>query len=107
MPKTKLAPKKTRQQFVARITALLLDLGAKPEDFDFALQTTAGLLRIHPTWNMAIGLGTVFSRFENPQTARQFVGCNPYSGKWNHHFVSGWSVESALAELENQLQKVL
>ena len=103
--KTKLAPKKTRQQFIAKVTAMLLDLGATPTDFDFLLNTKAGPLRIHPSENLA--LGTVFSRFDNPQAARQFVACNPHSGKWNHHFFDGWSVESAIMELDYQLRKVL
>jgi hypothetical protein len=53
MPKTTLAPKKLRQQFVAKVAALLLDLGAEASDFDFILTTKVGLLRIHPTDNRA------------------------------------------------------
>ena len=94
--KTKLASKKPRQQFIAKATALLLDLGAKARDFDFALQTKAGLLKLHPTENLVEGLGTVFTRFEDPNTAKELVDCNPCSGKWNHHFFAGWSVDSAL-----------
>jgi hypothetical protein len=105
--KTKLAPKKQRQRFIAKVTALLLDLGAEPRDYEFALNTKAGLLKLHPTENHVEGLGTVFTRFEDPQAARKLVGCNPYSGKWNHHFIAGWSVESALEELAYQLRKVL
>jgi hypothetical protein len=107
MPRTKLAPKKQRQQFVAKVTALLLDLGAEPSDFDFCLHTKAGLLRIHPTANLTIGLGTVFARFDDPQAVRQFLDCNPYSGKWNHHFFDGWNVELAVIELDYQLRQVL
>ena len=107
MPRTKLAPKKQRQQFISKVAALLLNLGAKPGDFDFLLQTKAGPLRIHPSENHAEGLGTVFTRFDDPQSARQLVACNPHSGKWNFHFFSGWSVESALQEIAFQLSKVL
>ena len=105
--RTKLAPKKQRQQFLSKVTALLLDVGAEPRDYEFALQTKAGLLRIFPTENMTEGLGTVFTRFEDPQAARQLVGCNPHSGKWNFHFFNGWSIESALNELAFQLRRVL
>jgi len=103
----KLAPKKQRQQFLAKVAALLLNLGAEPLDFDFVLQTNAGPLRIHPSENLATGLGTVFTRFDDPQAARQLVDCNPYSGKWNFHFFDGWNVESALEEVGYQLRKVL
>ena len=75
----KLAPKKQRQIFLTKVTAMLLDLGAEPGDFDFALQTKAGLLKIHPTENQAEGLGTVFTRFQDPKAARELVCCNPYS----------------------------
>ena len=71
--KTKLAPKKQRQQFLTKVVALLLDLGATPGDYDFALQTKAGLLKLHPTENQVEGLGTVFTRFEDPNAAREFV----------------------------------
>lgn len=103
----KFAAKKTRQQFITKVTALLLDLGAQQTDYDFLLHTKAGLLRIYPADNMAVGLGTVFTRFDDPQAAGKLVGCNRYSGKWNHHFFDGWSMESALNELDYQLRRIL
>ena len=102
--RTKLAPKKLRQQFLTKVVTMLLNLGAKPGDFDFALQTKVGLLRIYPTENHVEGLGTVFSRFDNPKAARELVGCHP-SGRWN--FYCFGSVEEALEELAFQLAKVL
>ena len=72
--RTKLAPKKIRQQFIAKITAMLLDLGAEPRDYEFALQTKAGLLRIFPTENITEGLGTVFTRFEDPKRPGNWSG---------------------------------
>jgi len=105
--RTKLAPKKLRQQFLTKVVTMLLNLGAKPGDFDFALQTKVGLLRIYPTENHVEGLGTVFSRFDDPAAARESVRCNPYSGKWNFHFFNGWDVDSAIQELTFQLAKVL
>ncbi len=105
--KTTLAPKKQRQRFVSSVTAMLIDLGAEPLDYEFVLQTKAGRLKLHPTENMAVGLGTVFTRFDNPQAARKLVCCNPHSGKWNFHFFDGWTVEAAIQELAFQLNKVL
>ena len=106
-PKRNLPPRRLAKQFIAKVTALLLDLGAEPRDFDFLLTTKAGPLRIYPAENLAVGLGSVFARFDDPQAAGQFVACNPFSGKWNHHFFDGWSVESAIMELAFQLRKVL
>ena len=105
--RTKLAPKKQRQLFLAKVADLLLDLGATPGDYDFALQTKVGLLKLHPSENMADGLGTVFSRFDDPKAATELVGCNPWSGKWNHHYFSGWSVDSAILDLAYELKRVL
>ena len=107
MTRTKLAPKKQRQQFISKVAALLIDLGAEPGDFDFTLQTKAGPLKLHPVENHCEGLGTVFGRFDDPQAAKQIVSCNPFSGKWNHHFFAGWDVESALHEIAYQINKVL
>jgi len=104
---TKLAPKKQRQQFITRVAAMLIGLGAESLDYEFVLQTKVGRLKLHPTENMAEGLGTVFTRFDDPQAARQLVGCNPHSGKWNFHFFSGWTVEAAIREIAVQLNKVL
>src|SRR5271165_3088307 len=105
--RTKRAPKKHRQQFIARVAAMLIGLGAESLDYEFVLQTKVGRLKLHPTQNMTEGLGTVFTRFDDPQAARQLVACNPHSGKWNFHFFDGWTVEAAIQELAFQLNKVL
>lgn len=102
--------KKQRQQFVTKATALLLSLGAEQdggETYRFTLQTKAGRLRLHPDENETIGLGTMFCCFDNPQAARQLVGCNPFSGKWNFHYFDGWTVETAITDLTYWLGKVL
>ena len=57
-PKRNLPPRRLAKLFIAKVTALLLDLGAKPTDFDFLLTTKAGPLRIYPAENLAVGLGT-------------------------------------------------
>jgi hypothetical protein len=99
--------KRERQRFVKEAKALLLSLGADPKGDDFVLQTKAGTLTLHATENRLDGVGTVFTRFDDPKAARQFVDCNPFSGKWNHHYFDGWTVESALSDLKYQLGKVL
>lgn len=105
--KTKVVPKKQRQRFVTKVAAMLLDLGAEPRDFEFALQTKVGLLKLHPSEDHVGGLGTIFTRFDDPQAAKELVNCNPFSGKWNFHFFAGWSVEAAIEELACQLKTVL
>ena len=102
--------KKERQRFVKQAVQLLLSLGAKQdggETYRFTLQTKAGRLRLHPDEHDTIGLGTVFTCFDNPQAARQIVDCNRFSGKWNFHYFDGWTVETAIQELTYWLGKVL
>ena len=107
--RTKLAPKKQRQLFTAKVIQLLLDAGAKQDNgevYPLTLHTKAGRLVLHVTENMTEGLGTLFARFDDPQAARQLVGCNPYSGKWNFHCFDR-DVDSAIEEIARQLQRVL
>ncbi len=95
-----------RQLFLAKAKALLLDLGAEPQGDDFTLQTKAGPLRLHPSDDEGEEVGTVFSRFDDPQAARLLVDCNRFSGKWNHHYFNGWTVDTAIADLSAQLRRV-
>ena len=97
--------KKERLRFVKGVRKLLLSLGAEEHDDDhFILQTKAGKLTLHPVENMGIeGPGTVFGRFDDPKAARQFV----VSGKWNHHYFGGTTVNAALADFETQLRTIL
>ena len=99
--------KKQRQVFLAKAKELLLSLGASQKGDDFTLQTKVGALTIHPDSNDTIGLGTVFTRFDDPQAARQLVDCNRFNGKWNHHYFDGWTVETAIDDLSSRLKKVL
>ncbi len=101
------ATKKIRQRFLAQAKQLLFDLGATQEGDDFVLQTRAGRLKLYPSNYEGEILGTVFSRFDDPQAARQFVDCNRFSGKWNFHYFHGWTVETAIADLKSWLRRVL
>jgi hypothetical protein len=102
-----IASKKRRDLFLAKAKELLIDLGADQEGDGYILQTKAGRLMLHPDDFDGEGVGTVFSRFDDPQTARQFVDCNRFSGKWNHHYFNGWTVETAIADLSAQLRRML
>ena len=100
---------KQRQLFLTKAVKLLLDLGAQQdgEPDRFTMPTKAGILRLHPDDHQTEGLGTVFTRFDDPQAARQLVNCNPHSGKWNHHYFGGWTVEATLTDLSTQLRRIL
>ena len=100
--------KKRRELFLAEAKQLLIDLGAQQVGDGYILHTKAGRLTLHPDDHDYAGeVGTVFSRFDNPQAARRFVDCNPHSGKWNHHYFNGWTVETAIADLASQLRRIL
>ena len=105
-----LSRKKQRRLFLSQATKLLLDLGAKQdggEAYGFTLQTKAGRLRLQPDANQQDGPGTVFTCFDDPQAALQFVDCNRFSGKWNWHYFDGWTVETAIKDFSARLRLVL
>ncbi|MGO8744665.1 MAG: hypothetical protein ACLQNE_01625 [Thermoguttaceae bacterium] len=72
------------------------------------METKAGRLLLSVDANQRLGLGTVFTCFDDPKVARALVpDCNRFSGKWNHHYFDGWTVEGALADLEFQLKRIV
>lgn len=103
--------KRERDRFVKQANALIENLGGtisfRDERYPWRLETQVGPLFLFVEENTIGGPGTVFTRFENPSDAKQLVECNPYSGKWNHHFFDGWTVKDALEHLEFWLRKVL
>ena len=105
--RTKLAPKKQRQDFLVKVHVLLLSLGAEYDCEEFSLQTKVGRLTLIPRENQAEGLGAVFCRFNCPNLARTLVDCNPYSGKWNHYYFSGWTVETACEDFASRMRPLL
>jgi hypothetical protein len=100
--------KRDQRQFRIQADALIESLGAKPVDewYPWRLKTKAGPLSLRVDEEVASVIGTVFTRFDSPPDAEELVDCNPYSGKWNHHYFDGWTVESALRDLSHQLRKV-
>ena len=96
------------QQFLTRVIELLKTVGAVETDstYRFTLDTKAGRLALHPDQNETTGLGTIFTRFDDPQRAVAILGqsVNPYSGKWNHHYFDGWTVETALLGVNPRLE---
>lgn len=76
----------------------------------YELETSFGRLELVVRDNWAKrgknGPGTVFTRFDDPDAAKRVVDCNPHSGKWNHHYFNGWTVEGALTDLKRSLDIV-
>ncbi len=102
--------KKERERFAKSVKELLLSLGAKQDEgrlYPFTLETKAGGLSLSISDNATDGPGTVFTRFDDPKTARLFVDCNPHTGKCNHHYFNDWSVDAALADLAYHLKWIL
>jgi len=83
---------KQQNEFVAGVTKGLLEIGAvvQPKNelsFDnteFKLNTIAGILTI-TLYSSQTFLFTVYSRFEDVESAKDNFNCNPYSGKYNFH----------------------
>lgn len=50
----------------------------------------------------------VAGRFEFPERARELgIDCNPYSGKWNHHFLTRGIIDDAHEEFRWQISRYL
>ncbi len=99
--------RKPHQQFIQKAKALLFSLGAKQHDKEFVLQTKAGRLSLHLVSTETSGLGSVFARFDDPHQAGRMVNCNRFSGRWNHHYVDGYTVETAIDDLSSRLKMML
>lgn len=101
--------KRDQQRFVREATALIEKYGgvANDDHYDWTMETKYGrlVLRIddHRTGD---GPGTVFTRFDEPKWAYENTNCNPYSGKWNHHYFNNWTLKTALTDLEYQLKTI-
>jgi hypothetical protein len=71
--------------------------------YDFVVDTECGPLLVHPDKD------TVYCRFVDADRAKKGnVGghLNPYTGKWNHHYI-GWPARDAFAAFVLALNEVL
>jgi hypothetical protein len=98
-------PKRGREE-TARLKALVecfvLEYGGRVNEDQvestWILPTRLGILlvSVHDSEvSASLGFLAVFGRFTEPERARS-LGCNPHSGKWNHH--EGNVAEGATAE---------
>lgn len=121
--KRKLSTKAQRREFYETVCSRLLELGAvvRREDTlgpEFAIETELGELWIWPDKadiESGLMLGSIFCRFQEPDRACERLnprrelggGVNPYSGKWNHYYSHGTSVEYSLDVFFSQLTALL
>ena len=98
---------KTAAQLRRRFDALMAEIGARPSHianwYDVELDTPGGLLFLRSPRPED---GWIFTRFDDPKQARQIVGCNPYSGKWNFHPPKGPAPEM-FRHFENELRNLM
>jgi hypothetical protein len=107
---TKTQLKKT-QTFLHHVQKYLQTTPAQQDPTDptrYTLQTQAGTLYLYLTPSYTNGPGTIFTRFQDPQHAKiQGIPCNPYSGKWNHHYFTPWTPQEAAQDFQTTLNKIL
>jgi len=110
--------KKNQEAFVEGVTKGLLEIGAviqptNPNMFnntEFKLDTIVGVLNI-TLYHSQTMMFTVYSKFEDPNKAKEKFDCNPYSGKYNFHrsksklFSMEQMIEFALMKFEATLPK--
>lgn len=99
-------------QFHSKVSAWIESIGGvrNPDDslHDFTVATKAGSYHCSPDCHCeGDGYGDLMGRFDSVDLARQFVDCNPYSGKWNHHFFGDWTMETIMPELKHQFRNIV
>lgn len=75
-------------KFQTKVKEWLIQSGAIQDESSeyLLLPTIAGTLKISFGEN-EISLVSIFGRFDAPSLAKnKGINCNPYSGKWNHHY---------------------
>jgi hypothetical protein len=100
---------KDRAKLIQRLERLLAALNAAPTPYQcyaFTLDTPLGELGV--TFDNGAGkLFSIFCRFAKPKLAAQrFPGeVNSTSGKWNHHYGKGYTVESIVSVFAAELAR--
>jgi len=90
------------KHFAKKAKAVILKHGGQPDEgsYEWVLDTKYGPL------HLSVDDDTVFTRFDFPKVAHPETDCNPFSGKWNFHYIQGWTVEQAVADLDDKLARV-
>lgn len=109
-----------RRRFVTAASSLIEKHGGTPSRPPFQNGITGGLhteftlnskfgplrLSVYERTTDSGGPGDVMTRFEFSRLTSLSTGCNPYTGKWNHHYFSPWTTDDALADIERWLKQI-
>jgi len=99
-----------RQDFIDKANHVIVRFGGMPDGdhYHWKLETRLGLLRLHVDEDLnGFGVGTVYTQFEEVQRAFCEVSCELSSGKWNHHYITDWTVKEAIDDLTFWLRSVM
>lgn len=99
-------------EFHTRVSAWIESIGGtrNPEGswHDFTIPTKAGSYQCSPGCHCeGGGYGDLMGKFESVDLARTFVDCNPFSGKWNHHFFGDWTIDTIMSELNHLFRNII
>jgi hypothetical protein len=102
-----------RQKFIKLVSKGLEELGAEKLEetyypsVRYKLQTRVGRLDITMPVDEDSRVLTVFSRFDEPDRAKEITDCNIYSGKWNFHYHwRGTDVKEASKQVLASMRRV-
>lgn len=106
---------KERASFALKACETIIRAGGRsePDDtglYSWVIDTRCGPLYLHVSESTGSGIGFVAGRFLYPDRGVAVLGAdavNRFSGKWNHHYFSPWSVDEAVADFERSLRPVL
>ena len=116
-----MSTKKQRAEFRQGAEKLIRKYGGKEtansegifSSYPWAIETEYGLLELdiddfEGRSNSRKWIGTVFARFDDLERLPRFLNLNPYSGKWNHHYIAdSWTAEAALLNFDGALSMVI
>jgi len=71
--------------------------------YEYQLDTQYGLLRLS-VHDEEIFTYSIFTRFDEPEKAKEKFACNPYSGKYNFHCAD---METTLNSFERFIKEVI
>ena len=99
-----------KRKLVRMFHAYMQELGATKHDgyfsYQYALDTKAGPLELSATLSPS-GVN-IFTRFKDAKRGAEITGnSNPFSGKWNHHYLSRMTAEDAMENLRLHMDYVL
>ncbi len=104
-----------RQDFIDKANGVIYGFGGVPDRdvldrnvTHWKLETRLGLLRLHVDGDLnEFGIGIVYTRFDEAQRALCEVDCHSVLGKWNHYYISGWTVKEAIDDFTFWIRRVM